>query len=85
MPKTLQNDMMRHIASPAYHSTVAAIAISVGTKTKVTKRSAMAKCISIASIREGARRRFLISTVSTFMLPMEEKTNRMLAREGDGF
>lgn len=50
----------------------------------MTNKSAIAKCMSMASIREGDRRRFLISTVSTFMLPIRENVNRMLkGREGE--
>jgi len=41
-------------------------------------RSAMARCISITSIRNGPRSRLLVSRYSTVLLPIVEITNSML-------
>lgn len=67
-PNVRKNDINRHIASPATHCTVNAQPISIGIVKNVTKRSAKAKCISIASILDGLLMRRSISSFSTVKL-----------------
>lgn len=77
-PNVRKNDIRRHIKSPACHDTVYAQPISNGINKNVTSKSAMAKCVSIVSMRDGRRKRRRTNNTSTVIFPMADSTNRML-------
>lgn len=77
-PNTRANDIMRHIKSPACHDTVIDQPTSNGIITKVTSKSAIAKWVSIVSMRDGRFLRRFINITSTVMLPTDESTIKML-------
>lgn len=78
-PNVRKNDISRHIASPATHCTVNDQPISIGIVRNVTKRSARAKCISIASILDGLLTRRSISSFSTVKLHTADITIKTLS------
>lgn len=77
-PKVRKKLINLHIKSPASHDTVHAQPISSGIIRNVTNRSAIAKCVSIVSIRDGRFKRRFISNTKTVILPIVDKTNNML-------
>lgn len=77
-PNVRKNDIKRHIKSPAIHSTVYAHPISNGIIKNVTSKSAMAKCVSIASIRDGRLKRRRNNNTKTVTFPIDDNTIRML-------
>lgn len=79
-PNVRKNDISRHIASPATHCTVNDQPISIGIVRNVTKRSARAKCISIASILDGLLMRRSISSFSTVKLHTADITINTLLK-----
>lgn len=77
-PNVRKNDIKRHIKSPAFHDTVYAHQISSGIIRNVTNKSAIAKCVSIASILDGRLNRLFSSSTNTVIFPVEDRTMRML-------
>lgn len=73
-PNVRKNDIMRHIKSPAFHVTVYAQPISIGIIKNVTSKSAMARCVSIVSIRDGRFSLRFISSTRTVMFPIDDIT-----------
>ena len=71
-PNVRKNSISRHIKSPAFHDTVYAQPISIGIIKNVTNKSAKAKCISIASIRDGLFRRRFTNKNNTVKFPIED-------------
>lgn len=72
---------MRHIKSLLCHDTCHAHPISIGIINNVTSRSAIAKCISIISIRDGDARRRFNNNTNTVMLPIDDTTIMILKLE----
>lgn len=64
--------------SPALHDTVNAQPISNGIMMNVTSKSAMAKCVSILSIRDGRLNRRFNRRTRTVMFPIDESTIKIL-------
>lgn len=77
-PNVRKNDINRHIKSPAFHDTVNAQPISNGIMKNVTSKSAIAKCVNIVSIRDGRLKRRFNSNTRTVILPIDDKTIKML-------
>lgn len=80
-PNILKNIISRHIISPAIHLTVKAQEISKGIKTKVTIKSARAKCISIISILDGCFIRRFIRYFKKFVFAIPDIISRILERK----
>lgn len=73
-PNVRKNDIRRHIKSPAFHVTVYAQPISMGIIRNVTSRSAIARCVSIASMRDGRFSLRFINSTNTVIFPIDDTT-----------
>lgn len=80
-PNVRKNDIIRHIKSPATQETVIDQPISSGIIRNVTSKSAIAKWVSIASMRVVRFARRFSNITRTVVFPMDENTIKILCNK----